>query len=182
MIQINSSTPIDFPNGKDIEIENLADLIIKNCSKFEMFSLNDIINNLNLETTKERQYNSIILETTDLLKGYELINIIPNTSGYFKLSQNGRLAKEKCGYFKYIDFIKSKEIESSNKNIITENYIAGNNYGFQSSNSTLINPVIQNNNKRLETKESKWSLLEIISWVLGSLAAIIAIYEFILKK
>lgn len=118
MTQINSSTPIDFPNGKDVEIENFADLIIINCSKFEMFCLNNIISKLNLDSKKEKQFNSIILETTNLLKEYDLINIVPNTSGYFKLSQNGLLAKEKGGYFKYIELIKNKELENSNKTTI----------------------------------------------------------------
>ncbi|MDK2772130.1 MAG: hypothetical protein KYX68_07910 [Flavobacterium sp.] len=182
MTQMNSSTPIDFPNGKDVEIENFADLIIINCSKFEIFCLNEIVSKLNLDSNKERQFNSIILETTNLLKEYDLINVVPNTSGYFKLSPNGLLAKEKGGYFKYVEFIKNKELESKTSNVIVENYIAGDNYGIQSSRSDFIKPAIQNDNKINETKPPKRSLLEIASWFLGSIAAIIAIYEFIIKK
>ena len=118
MIQINSSSPVDFPNGKETEIESFANLILINCPKFEMFSLNEVIDKLNLEKTKERQFNSINLEVTSLLKEYDLIKNVENTSGFFKLSQNGLLAKDKGGYFKYVEFIKNKELESNNKTTI----------------------------------------------------------------
>jgi len=182
MIQINSSSPVDFPNGKETEIENFANLILINCPKFEMFSLNEIIDKLNLDKTKERQFNSLNLEVISLLKECDLIKHVENTSGFFKLSQNGLLAKDKGGYFKYVEFIKNKELESNSKNVYTENYIAGDNYGIQSSRSDFIKPLIQTKNKITETKPAKRSLLEIFSWVFGVIASIIAIYEFIIKK
>jgi hypothetical protein len=107
---------------------------------------------------------------------------ISKEDDWFELTEKGIQAKQLGGYFKYIEFIKNKELQNKKFNIVAENYIAGNNYGNQSSRSALINPTIQNDNKITETNPPKRSLIEIFSWIFGSAAAIIAIYEFIIKK
>ena len=71
---------------------------------------------------------------------------------------------------------------NTNKTILTENYIEGDNNGIQSSRSDFIKPAIQNTSKITETKPPKRSFLETTSWAFGIVVAIIAIYEFILKK
>lgn len=154
MIQINSSLPVNFPNGKEIEIENFTNLILMNCPKFEMFYLYEIINKLNLDKTKERQFNVLTLEVTSLLKEYDLIKNVPNTSGYFKLSQNGLLAKEKGGYFQYVEFIKNKELNSNNKSTIyniNESVIGQLNHESNFSKSPMRNNTTQNPKSELKT-------------------------------
>lgn len=160
MIQVNSAIPAEFPNGKEPEIENFANLILINCPKYEMFSLDGVVNELNLNKTKDRQFNVIYLEITNLLKEYEFIKHVPNTSGYFKLSKNGKIAKEKGGYFKYIEFINNKELESVKQTIIAENYIGGDNLGFQSSKSDFTAPITINAKQNPSIKPDKKSSLQ----------------------
>jgi len=143
-----------------------------------MFSLNEIIDLLNLDNTKERQFNVVVLEVTSLLKEYDFINIVPNTSGYFKLSQNGFLAKEKGGYFKYIDFIKNKELESKTSNIIAENYIAGDNFGTQYLERSFNKPKIKQTIAAPINKPVTKSLFKRIysdPWLIGISLAILAL-------
>ncbi|MDI5888649.1 hypothetical protein [Flavobacterium yafengii] len=87
------------------------------------------------------------------------------------------------GWIKYLEIEKENQLKENKKssNILIENYIGGNNHGIQSSKSDFIKPTIQNVNKITETKASKKSFFEIASWVLGGIAAGIAIYEFIIK-
>ena len=185
MTQINSSTPIDFQNGKDNEIENFANLIIINCSKFEMFCLNDIISELSLDSNKEKQFNSIILDTTNLLKEYDFINIVPNTSGYFKLSQNGLLAKEKGGYFKYVEFIKNRELESNTSNVtynINESVIGQLNHESNFSNSPITNNTTQNPKSELKTNSPILKFWKLISENKLISSFILALVLFAIKK
>jgi hypothetical protein len=63
----------------------------------------------------------------------------------FELTEKGISAKEKGGYFKYIDFIEKKELERIKPTIIAENYIGGNNHGIQSSFNNLKNVDIKQN-------------------------------------
>jgi len=60
-------------------------------------------------------------------------------------------------------------------------FIGGDNYGFQSLDTDLINPAIQNANKIIPHNPPKRSFLEIASWVFGIIVAVIVIYEFIIK-
>jgi len=115
--------------------------------------------------------------------GYKLgfLKYMSKEPDWFELTEKGILAKSKGGYFKYLDFIEKKELERIKPTIIAENYIGGNNHGIQSSRSAFIKPAIQNANKITETNAPKKSFLEIASWVIGGVAAMIAIYEFIIK-
>ena len=101
---------------------------------------------------------------------------------WFELTEKGISAKSKGGYFKYLEFIENKELDKIKPTIIAENYISGDNHGIQSSRSDFIKPAIKNASKITETKPPKKSFLEIASWVFGGIAAIIAIYEFVIKK
>lgn len=57
--------------------------------------------------------------------------------GFFDLTAKGISAKEKGGYFKYLEFIEKKELEKVKPTIIADNYIGGDNHGIQSSRSEL---------------------------------------------
>ena len=180
MIEINSSLPAEFPNGKENEIENFADLILIHCPKFEMFSMDGVINELNLGREKDRQFNVICLEITNLLQEYKFIEHALNTSGYFKLAKNGKIAKSKGGYFKYFEFMKNKELESK---IIAETYVNGDINGIYLSRSELKNATIkQQNVMPSNTPETKSSVQKILSnpWVL--LVSGIAIEEVTLGR
>jgi hypothetical protein len=63
---------------------------------------------------------------------------------WFELTKKGISAKEKGGYFKYIDFIEKKELERIKPTIIAENYIGGNNHGTQSLNNFSNSPITNN--------------------------------------
>jgi hypothetical protein len=134
--------------------------------------------------SKNDRYDDMELCDKIVILGEKLgfLKSLSKENDLFELTEKGIQAKELGGYFKYIESIKNKELESKKLNIIAENYISGNNYGIQSSRSDFIKPTIQNDNKITESKPAKRSLLEIASWVLGSIIAIIGIYEFIIKK
>lgn len=161
------------------------DIIIKESEIADADNSKNILyeKHLNPISDEERdEYFEICEQIVSLGSKLGFMKRISKEDDWFELTEKGIQAKELGGYFKYIEFIKNKELESKTSNIITENYIAGNNYGIQSSESDFINPAMQNDNRTIETKPPKKSLLEIASWFLGSIAAVIAIYEFIIKK
>lgn len=135
-----------------------------------------------ISDSEREEYFNICEQTVSLGSKLGFMKRISKEYDWFELTEKGIQAKELGGYFKYVEFIKNKELENKTSNIITENYIAGNNYGIQSSRSDFIKPTIQTDNKITESKPAKRSLLEIASWFLGSIIAIIGIYEFIIKK
>jgi hypothetical protein len=167
-------------------------------SKVEILKLNEILKFLNNERFKEYDilylkshfkidreeymflYNHIcnfstiehnIGNVTDLGKDYQKIWCDYNTDRFIK---NG-------GFEKYYKVKKTKELESIKPNITAKNYIGGDNYGFQSLDTDLINPAIQKANKIIPHNPPKRSFLEIASWVFGIIVAVIVIYEFIIK-
>ncbi|MGG7036534.1 MAG: hypothetical protein ACI7YS_15260 [Flavobacterium sp.] len=170
MIEVNNfGLPPEFPNGKAVVIENFIEIILKNAPEYDCFSLHEMVNSLELEDIEKKQFKYLAenLRKTLIKKG--LIEFTKGSNLYVELTEKGR---------KYFD---EKIIEPINFTQNIENYIGGNNHGIQSSRSDFIKPAIQNANKITETKPPKKSFLEIASWVIGGVAAIIAIYEFIIK-
>ncbi|WP_299056892.1 hypothetical protein [uncultured Polaribacter sp.] len=133
------------------------------------------------ESEREEYFN---ITSGIVLLGVKLgyFKYLSKETDWYELTEKGIKAKEKGGHFKYLDFIETKELEKVKPTIIAENYIGGNNHGIQSSRSAFDNPEIHKQSKITETKPPKRSFLEITSWVIGAVAAIIAIYEFIIKK
>lgn len=76
------------------------------------------------------------------------------------------------------------EIESENKTTINiENYIGRDNNGIQSSgNIELKSPFKQKTVNKIAKEPNKKSWIEILSWIIGSIVGLIAIYEFVIKK
>lgn len=142
--------------NKEEYLNKFIPLVIKKAPKYDVFSVLDLHKALELNETELRIFKDLVFD----------IRVYLIDNGYAELKGTRSI----------------KMIEKKDVNIIAENYIAGNNYGTQSSRSALINPVIQNDNKIIETKPAKRSLLEIASWFFGSIIAIIGIYEFIIKK
>ena len=101
------------------------------------------------------------------------------------LTKNGLFVKSQGGHFEYEQ--KQKDTNSSHQTHsihIGDNYGTITNAGHQSSLS--INQD-QNREKHKqtnikETKPTKTSWLEILSWIIGISAGIVCIYEFIIKK
>lgn len=76
------------------------------------------------------------------------------------------------------------EIESDNKTTINiRNYIGRDNNGIQSSgNIELKSPFKQKTVNKTAKEPNKKSWIEILSWIIGSIVGLIAIYEFVIKK
>ena len=186
MIQINSAMSAEFPNGKEPEIEFFADLIIINCDKHSHFDLYDVVNSCKLGKERELQFNQIYFEVLNLLKSQNLIENENGYKGVFRLTPEGKQAKEKCGYFKYMEYLKIKELEKEENKNITNNTIniSGDNKGnvSQSLKSDFNSPTIQTIKQTIDKEPNKKSVIEIGSWILGAIASLILIYEFIIKS
>ncbi|WP_395049751.1 hypothetical protein [Flavobacterium sp.] len=142
---------------------------------------------LDFKSKTSKEFNIPIKDIDTIiryLEGKGYLNIlIPNTNS-IKLTSKG-LEMKNGGWFKYLESdkeSKSKKSEKTTNISIKGNYIGGDNHGIQSSKSDFINPEIHNASKTIASNPPKRSFLEIASWVFGIVVAIIAIYEFILKK
>jgi hypothetical protein len=113
-----------------------------------------------------------------------LIDLEPGKMYRCELTKFGRDIVIGDGWIKNLEMEKENRLKENIKTstIIAENYIGGDNHGIQSSKSDFINPEIHNASKTIASNPPKRSFLEIASWVFGIVVAIIAIYEFILKK
>ena len=147
----------------------------------EIANINNSMNILNDKyldsTTDQDEFFRITDGVVSLGHKLGFLEYISKEPDWFEKKEKGVLAKSKGGYFKYLEFIEKERLEKIRPIIISENYINGDNHGFQSSRSDLIKPLIQKESNIIE----KRSLLEIASWIFGIIVAIIAIYEFIIK-
>lgn len=138
---------------------------------------------LNPITEEERdKYFSITEGIVSLGVKLGYFEYLSKEKDWYDLTEKGILAKSKGGHLKYIDFIEKSELEKIKPTIVAENYIGGNNHRIQSSKTEFISPEIQNASKTTASNPPKRSFIEIASWIFGIVVAIIAIYEFILKK
>ena len=170
-------------NDKEKILYKFLDIIIIESEiAVENNSMN-ILNEKYLDATTEQEEFFRITDGVVVL-GCKLgfLKFISKEPDWFELTEKGILAKEKGGYFKYLDFIEKRELEKIKPTIIAENYIGGNNHGIQSLKSDFTNPEIHNASKAIASIPPKRSFIEIASWIFGIVVAIIAIYEFILKK
>ena len=101
--------------------------------------------------------------------GYKLkyFNLLNKEYEWFTLTEQGIEAKKHGGYFKYIDFIKNKQLETTKPTIIAENYIGGNNHGIQSSNNFSNIPNISNTTAN-PSNEFKIKSIMLKFWTLTS--------------
>jgi hypothetical protein len=165
-------------NDKEKILYKFLDIIIIESEiAVENNSMN-ILNEKYLDATTEQEEFFRITDGVVAL-GYKLgfLKFISKESDWFELTEKGILAKEKGGYFKYLDFIEKRELEK-----IKPTIIGGNNHGIQSSKSDFTNSEIHNASKAIASIPPKRSFIEIAYWIFGIAVAIIAIYEFILKK
>ena len=169
-------------NDKENVLYKFLDIIIiESGIAVENNSMN-ILNEKYLDaTTAREEFFRITDGAVALGDKLGFLKFISKEPDWFELTEKGILAKEKGGYFKYLDFIEKRELEKIKPTIIAENYIGGNNHGIQLSRSAFANPTIQNASKMNETIPPRKSFLEIASWLFGIVVAIIAIYEFIIK-
>ncbi len=135
-----------------------------------------------ISNDEKEQYFEICEQIVSLGEKLGYMNRISKEEDWFKLTEKGIRAQELGGYFKYIEFIKNKELEKREYNIVAKNYIAGNNYGIQTSNSDFKSPIVQTTSITTDKEQNKKSVLEIVSWIIGIIIGIIGIYEFIIKK
>ena len=167
--------------------------------KDEILKLDDILRflndnrNISFENEYLPNHFQIPLEKFDFLyneicnfsvNGDEIGNIKDKGTHYQTIECDYRteIFIKNGGFEEYYKLKKLSEAENKKPNIKIKNFIGGNNNWYQSLDSDLINPAIQNANKIIPHNPPKKSFLEIASWVIGCVAAIIAIYEFIIKK
>jgi hypothetical protein len=134
-----------------------------------------------ISDSEREEYFDICEQTVSLGSKLGFMKRISKEYDWFELTEKGIQAKELGGYFKYIEFIKNKELESKTSNIIAENYIVGNNYGIQSSKSDFKSPITQTINPTTHKHPNTKSVLEICSWIAGIIATAIGVYELIIK-
>ena len=160
--------------------------VLLNIEEYSEFSPGVILSKL-LNNRKETQNE--IIEFNSLVKNVFIIGI--NEDFFIKngdypwcsLTKKGKLAKKKGGYFEYEKYIEQKELESKDFKVNYGNIIQGDNYGNQSSGNTALNsPTKQKTVNNIEKAPSKKSFIEILSWIIGSIVGLIAIYEFVIKK
>lgn len=81
---------------------------------------------------------------------------------------------------KYLEWFESKD-NNVKIELKADNFIAGDNFGIQSSNSEINSPTIQNTKKNNEPSKPTKSVLKTIYWIFGILVAITILYTFIIK-
>ena len=134
-------------NDKEKILYKFLDIIIIESEiAVENNSMN-ILNGKYLDATTEQEEFFRITDGVVVL-GCKLgfLKFISKEPDWFELTEKGILAKEKGGYFKYLDFIKKRELKKIKPTIIAENYIGGDNHGNQSSNNSITNNSIANPN------------------------------------
>ncbi|MGZ5135004.1 MAG: hypothetical protein ACXWCG_07635 [Flavitalea sp.] len=81
---------------------------------------------------------------------------------------------------------RQKELEEKNKislpSVHIEGDVIGSLVGSQSFESALIRPATQKTNNISPANPPKRSWLEITAWVVGIIAALFAVWEFVLKR
>ncbi len=158
--KINQYTPAEFPDGKEPVIKKFLGLIFDNVENYEEFQLYALVNKLGLTDHEKRQFNEVLDILRNELKKNERIEVIKGTL-LRMLPENDKDVKS------YINI---------------ENYIGGNNNGIQSSkgdfNGNIKEKIVINDEK----KSGKKILLEMLAWIVGIIAGVIAIYEFIIKN
>jgi hypothetical protein len=101
----------------------------------------------------------------------------------FTLTKEGFKVLEAGSISKYQELKGSENKTVLNQTTVNaDNYVGGDNYGDLSSNKNLNNPTIQNTVHKTIKESNKKSLMEIVAWIIGSIAGLAAIYEFIIKR
>lgn len=111
-------------------------------------------------------------------------NWLTESSRYrFELTSEGFKVLEAGSISKYQELKESKDKTVFNQTTIkTDNYIGGDNYGDLSLNKDLNSPTTQNTVHKTIKESNKKSLMEYVAWIIGSIAGLAAIYEFIVKR
>ena len=158
-------------NDKEKILYKFLDIIIIESEiAVENNSMN-ILNGKYLDATTEQEEFFRITDGVVVL-GCKLgfLKFISKEPDWFDLTEKGITAKEKGGYFKYLKFMKKKELEKVKSTIIAEKYIGGDNYENISSKNLNINsnnPTI-NNEMASTKKESQTNSITLKFWKLIS--------------
>lgn len=96
------------------------------------------------------------------------------------VSLNVRLTTK--GEIEYSRYKKEMQPKKDNTGINIHGDVIGSMVGSQSFESARLNPTIQKISNNTPTKPPKRSWLERTAWIVGILAALIAIWEFVIKK
>ena len=140
------------------------------------FDILEVIEKSDLSTFQKITANYVLYEIKSILKGKGCLEVNSQFGNLnLELNSHGREVKNAGGIYAY------KTKESTPFSMVT-NIHQGDNYGqvvqggYHSSSPILQSSISDKKNK------GKRSRLEIISWVVGIMAGIIAVYEFIIKK
>lgn len=159
-------------NEEEKVLYKYLDIIIKESSLVEDNNSRNILNEKYLDSSTEHEYFfRISLSIVKL--GFELGFLkykYNQDEGWFDLTKKGITAKEKGGYFKYLEFIEKKELEKVKPTIISEKYIGGDNYENISAKNLNINSnnPTTNNEMANTKKESQTNSIMLMFWKLIS--------------
>lgn len=158
------------------------DLVISDIDSPSLFWISDILDDDKYSEIKSNEKyigltrHSII--EFGINNGYFNPSIRKGGTGSSLTSLGLKLKKFGKGHEAFEKYLEDKSKPQTN-NI---NFIGGNNYGVQSSNSDFIKPTIQNKVNKTANEPSKKSPIEMLSWIIGIIVGLILIYEFIVKS
>ena len=157
----------------------------------EIAEVNNCVNILYKEHiepySKNERYDDFIICDNVVSIGEKLgfLKPISKENDWFELTEKGINAKELGGYFKYIEFIKNKELKSENKNItynITESTIGQLNHESNFSNSPITNNTTQNPKSELKINSPILKFWKLISENKLISSFVLALILFAIKK
>ena len=165
-------------SGKFVDIHSL---IVKHCGADTTFEPDDqtLIScrlNINLILRELKEMGWILIQPEWGISSSHMLNQQTGRR-YFTHAMQVKARLTTKGEIEY----KNMKKKDGQKISITGDVI-GSMVGSQSFESARLNPIIETTNKIPPVKPPKRSVLEIIVWITGIIASLIAIWEFVFKK
>lgn len=158
-----------------MDVIKTMDFIILNGNEFEIFNVknilykNGITTNLSSEETHE-----LIEQTISFGKKFGYFKQ-PTKEQWVELTEKGLKARSLGGHQKFINSINDVS------NNITHNYHNVTQVNQSSEKIDLKSPIKQKIVHKTDKAPSKKSWVEILAWIIGIIAGLVAIYEFVIK-
>jgi hypothetical protein len=99
---------LEFPEGKENAIYKYLDLLIVHFPDFESFRISDFSSNITNETSERDKIIYVSSEIKKVMLELDLAKYSHQSTIMIELTEKGRIAKSKGGYFKYLNSFKPK--------------------------------------------------------------------------
>ncbi|MDV3593636.1 hypothetical protein CMU87_14275 [Elizabethkingia anophelis] len=96
-------------NEKDQKVLEYTDKLLLICPDFKNFTFSHLLMTSYFDDLERRKIQSVITEIRNILEEEGFIKYDRNSNNWYILTDKGRLAKSKGGYFKYLKSIRHKK-------------------------------------------------------------------------